>query len=203
MTTQAVPYPVIVTGDLSAPPGRWLWLVKWLLAIPHWFVLISLIIWAVLVWIFALFAILFTGKYPRGAFDYIVGVLRWCWRVSFYGYTVLGTDKYPPFSLDHDPSYPADLDIVYPEKLSRGLVLVKWWLLAIPHYFIVGIFNGSGDGGGLTCLLAVVGAIANLFTGKYPEDIFKLVVGLNRWSFRVYGYTALVTDAYPPFRLWD
>jgi hypothetical protein len=203
MTTQAVPYPVTVTGNLSAPPGRWLWLVKWLLAIPHWFVLVFLLLGAFFAWLIALFAILFTGKYPRGIFSYIVGVLRWCWRVSFYGYTVLGTDRYPPFSLDHDPDYPADLDVAYPEKLSHGLVLVKWWLLAIPHYVIVSIFNGSGDGGGLTFVLALVGAIATLFTGKYPEDIFKLAVGLNRWSFRVYGYVGLVTDKYPPFRLQD
>ena len=203
MNTAAISYPVTVRGDLSAPPGRWLWLVKWLLSIPHWIVLAVLAVIGFFAWLIALFAILFTGKYPRGLFNYNVGVLRWSWRVAFYGYAALGTDRYPPFSMDPDPDYPADLGVVYPETLSQGLVLVKWWLLAIPHYIIVGFFNGSSDGGGLTFFLALIGAIANLFTGKYPEDIFNLVVGMNRWSFRTYAYAVLTTDRYPPFRLWD
>jgi hypothetical protein len=111
---------------------------------------------------------------------------------------------YPPFSLKPDDDYPADLKIKYPKQLSRGLVLVKWWLLAIPHYIVVSIFQGSGEnGGGLVFILAIIAAIALLFTGKYPEDIFKLVVGMNRWTYRVAAYASLMTDQYPPFRLWD
>jgi hypothetical protein len=158
------------------------------------------------VWIIAFFAILFTAKYPKGLFEFSVGVLRWSWRVGFYSYQALGTDKYPPFSLDPDPDYPADLDVPYPERLSRGLVLVKWWLLAIPHWIIVGIFQGGyggRGGGGLISLLAIIAAIVLLFTGKYPESIFKLVIGFNRWSYRVFVYVSLLTDKYPPFRLWD
>jgi len=123
--------------------------------------------------------------------------------VGFYSYQALGTDRYPPFSLESDPDYPADLDIQYPEKLSRGLVLVKWWLLAIPHYIVIGIFMGGNSGGGLTFILAIFAAIVVLFTGKYPEDMFKLVVGMNRWSLRVGAYATLMRDEYPPFRLWD
>ena len=139
MNRAAVPYPVTVKGDLSIPPGRWVWLLKWLLFLPHFIILCFLYVgWFVAV-VIAFFAILFTGKYPRGLFDFNAGVMRWSWRVEFYSYYALGTDKYPPFSLAPDPGYPADLDIVYPERLSRGLALVKWWLLAIPHYIIISI----------------------------------------------------------------
>jgi hypothetical protein len=197
-------YPVSVEGNLSIPPSQGWWLLKWLLAIPHYVVLACLTVPFVVISIIAFFAILFTGRYPRGLFGFNEGVLRWSWRVSFYSYGVLGTDKYPPFSLEK-AKYPADLEIKYPRKLSRGLVLIKWWLLAIPHYAVVGMMQGSygGRGGGLNLVLVLIAAIALLFTGKYHKDIFKLVVGINRWSYRVAAYAALMTDEYPPFRLWD
>ena len=199
-------YPVSVKGELTEPPARGWWLIKWLLAIPHYIILFFLWIAFIVVAIIAFFAILFTAKYPRGLFDFNAGVLRWSWRVGFYSYEALGTDRYPPFTLK-SVDYPADLEIEYPERLSRGLVLIKWWLLAIPHYIIVGFFQGGGDGQkgapGLIFVLAIFAAVALLFTGKYPADIFKLVVGLNRWSYRVTAYASLMTDKYPPFRLWD
>ena len=99
---------------------------------------------------------------------------------------------------------PADLQVEYPENLSQGLVLVKWWLLAIPHLIIVSLFGGGGgESAGLVFILAIVAAVILLFIGKYPKDIFNLVIGMNRWSYRVYAYVALMTDEYPPFRLWD
>ena len=78
--------------------NRWLPLVKWLLAVPHYIVLFFLAIGAVVVVIIAWFAILFTGRYPRSLFDFVVGVLRWGNRVTAYAF-VLVTDQYPPFSL--------------------------------------------------------------------------------------------------------
>jgi hypothetical protein len=205
MAQQQASYPVSIRGELSQPPARGWWLLKWLLAIPHYIVLFFLWIAFIVVSIIAFFAILFTGKYPRGLFDFNSGVLRWTWRVGFYSYEALGTDKYPPFSLDPDDTYPADLQIEYPEKLSRGLVLVKWWLLAIPHYIILAMFQGGwkNGGGGLVFILVFFAAVALLFTGKYPASIFKLVVGMNRWSYRVAAYASLMTDRYPPFALWD
>jgi hypothetical protein len=216
MSTPPARHPVRIEGTLDPALSRWLWLVKWLLAIPHFVVLFFLFIAFFLLTIVALFAILFTGRYPRSIFDFNLGVLRWGWRVAFYSYGALGTDRYPPFTLGPEPDYPATIEVPYPEELSRGLVLVKWWLLAIPHYLLVGIFVGGGwwfssgswedegrGGGtpGLITLLVLFAGIALLFMARYPGGIFEFVMGLNRWVLRVVGYAALMTDAYPPFRL--
>ena len=114
MATDSQPYPVTLKEELTEPLSRWLWLVKWFLLIPHFIVLGFLWIAFVICWIIALFAILFTNRYPKGLFDFNVSVLRWSWRVGFYGYLALGTDKYPPFTLK-EGGYPADLSVVYPE----------------------------------------------------------------------------------------
>jgi hypothetical protein len=200
------PYPVTLIGELTMPLNRWKWLIKWLLAIPHIIVLAFLWVAFIIVWLIAFFAIVFTGRFPRGLFDFNVGVLRWNWRVEFYTYWALGTDKYPPFTLN-SVDYPADLQVEYPEKLSKGLVWIKWWLLAIPHYIVVSFFQPGGNRRnnslGLVNFLAIFAGFILLFTGKYPESIFKLVIGMNRWSYRVCAYAALMTDQYPPFRLWD
>ena len=95
----AVPtYPIRVEGKLDSELSRWLWLLKWLLAIPHYVVLFFLIIGAVVAIVIAWFAILITGRYPRPLFKYVVGVGRWSLRVNAYAF-LLVTDRYPPFSL--------------------------------------------------------------------------------------------------------
>jgi Domain of unknown function (DUF4389) len=190
---------VEVTGRLDSGLSRWLWLVKWILAIPHYVVLVAL--WASLLVtsVVAFVAILWRGHYPRRIFDFNVGVLRWSWRVSYYTCWVAGTDRYPPFTL-WEVDYPATLTVAYPGRLSRRLVLVKWWLLMIPHYLVVAIFVGA-SGFGLIGALTLIAVVALLATGRYPRGIYDLVLGLNRWVLRAAAYSALMTDEYPPFRL--
>lgn len=203
---------VTLTGHLDEP-GRWLWIVKPILIIPHVVVLIVLWIGVFFVSIAAFFSILFTRRYPRSLFDYTVGVLRWSWRVGFYSFSALGTDRYPPFRLTDPPGagdapdrYPADFDVAYAPELSRRLVLVKWWLLIIPHAVVLAIVLGSSTGGqgsapGLLYLLVAFAGLALLFTRRYPPGLYDLVLGLDRWVYRVMAYVLLLTDEYPPFRL--
>ena len=211
-------HPVLVRGRLEEPLSRWLWLVKWLLLIPHYIVLAFLFLAFALVTLVAFFAILFTGRYPRALFDFNLGVLRWSWRVSYYGYSALATDRYPPFSLAEIPDYPATLDIAYPQRLSRGLVLVKWWLLALPHYILLGLLVGGTSytvtsvtngqtitwtiaTGSVLSLLVFFAGVGLLFTARYPRGLYDFAMGVDRWVLRVTAYVALMTDGYPPFRL--
>jgi hypothetical protein len=207
-------YPLSVRAFFDQP-SRALWLVKWLLLIPHYIILAFLWLAFLVVTVIAFFAILFTTRYPKGLFDFNVGVLRWSWRVGYYGYTALATDRYPPFTLADVPDYPARLEIDYPQQLNRWLPLVKW-LLAVPQYIVVGALVGSGyvvassmENGRVVTYSApsligasvLIAAIALLFTARYPSGLYDLVVGINRWSYRLVVYVALMTDQYPPFRL--
>jgi hypothetical protein len=213
-------YPARLTGHVDPALSRWMWLVKWFLAIPHLIVLFFLWFALIVTSIVAWFAILFTARYPHSLFNFNVGVLRWSWRVSFYAFTAIGTDRYPPFTLART-DYPADFEVDYPDHLSRGLVLVKSWLLAIPHLLVVGVLAGSSRtwvaasdddfaGAGrysasgavsLLSLLAFIAGVILLFTGRYLRSLFDLLIGLNRWVYRVLAYIALMRDEYPPFRL--
>ena len=207
-------YPARLNGYLDPNLSRWMWLVKWFLAIPHCIVLFFLWFAFVVVTIVAWFAILFTGRFPRSLFNFNVGVIRWNWRVAFYAFSALGTDVYPPFTLART-DYPADFDVDYPDRLSRGLVLVKSWLLAIPHLLIIGVLTGTarswefrdgrwveqGVGISLLGLLVFIAGVILLFTGRYWPGLFELLLGLNRWIYRVIAYVGLMRDEYPPFHL--
>ncbi len=212
------PSPVHLQATLDQNLSRWLWLVKMFLAIPHFVILAVLGFAFVATTLIAGISILITGRYPRVLFDFTTGVMRWNWRVGFYVYAALGTDTYPPFTLGRT-DYPAELEVDYPERLSRGLVLVKSWLLALPHLIFVGLFlavimlypwdaTAAWQGhthpvGGYSVfnLLVVIAGALLLITGRYPRPLYEFLLGLNRWMYRVLAYVALMTDQYPPFRL--
>ena len=130
-------------------------------------------------------------KYPHWWFDFNLQLVRFTARVA--AYAALLTDVYP--STDEEQDVRLDLPAPDGATLSRWLPLVKW-LLAIPHYIVLAFLY-------LGVIVAVVIAwFAILFTGRYPWPLFTDVVGVGRWHVRVVAYAfALVTDAYPPFRL--
>jgi len=189
--TPATSYPVTYDVQYPGELSRWLPLVKWLLAIPHLVILYALGAAAGVVTFIAFFLILFTKRYPKELFDFVVNVNRWTENV--YAYVFLMRDEYPPFSWERG-RYPVTYEVAYPEELSRWLIFVKW-LLAIPHYIIM-LFLFIGQG-----LALFVAFFAILFTKKFPNSLFNFVVGADRWRVRVSAYTNLMRDEYPPFSM--
>lgn len=204
-------YPIRVEADLDPELSRWLWLVKMFLAIPHYVILAGLAAAFIVTTLIAGVAILVKGSYPRALFDFNVGVLRWNWRVGFYVYAGLGTDNYPPFSLERRADYPASFEVDYDPNPSRPLVLAKWFL-AVPHLVIVAVLMGdwfslqhpsqvATGAFSILNILVVTAGIFLLITSRYPRPLFELLLGLNRWVYRVLVYVAFMRDEYPPFRL--
>jgi hypothetical protein len=186
-------YPAAIQITYPTELNRWLPLVKWLLVIPHFIVLFFVAIGAFFVAIFAFFAVLFTGRWPRGAFDYMVGTLRWAYRVAAYYHLMV--DPYPPFSMADDPDYPVRLNIEYPEQMARWRPLVQW-LLAIPYLIVASVLYW------LTGILTIIAFFTVLFTKQIPRGVFDLMVPGLRWNLRGGAYAYFMTDRYPPF-VWE
>ena len=191
MAAQPQGYPLRYDVEYPEELSRWLIFVKWLLAIPHFLILYVLGAVVSVITFIAFFAILFTKKYPRGLFDFVVNVNRW--NANVLGYYGLLRDDYPPFSWEPG-QYPVTYEVDYPEELNRWLPLIKW-LLAFPHFIIL-------------LVLYIVAAVAwfiawfaILFTRRFPRGLFEFIVGVLRWQYRVSAYTNLLRDEYPPFSL--
>ena len=197
MATAAPAYPL--TLDLEAPleVARWRPLVHWLLVIPQAIVAGVLGQILQLLSLVSFFTILFTGRIPRELFDFMAMTLRYQWRVNSYAFFM--REPYPPFefgSKTEDPGTdPASLSLEYPETLSRGLIFVKSWLLAIPHYIVL-VFLGIG-----AMFVGVIAWFAVLITGRWPQGLRDYLVGVSRWAYRVEAYAFLMRDEYPPFSL--
>jgi len=186
----SAPYPVITEFDRQDEYSRLLPLVKWLLALPHWFVLAFIWIGAFFAVVASWFMVLFTGKYPAGIHGFVTGTYRWTTRVT--AYTMLMTDRYPPFSFDADDEYPARFDIAYTESIARWRPLVHW-LLVIPYAIVAGVLVW------LAYVVSFIAFFAILFTKKFPEGLFDFNVVAFRWQNRSSGYSLWMTEKYPPF----
>jgi hypothetical protein len=192
--TAAAAYPVHLDIDHQDEYSRFMPLVKWLLAIPHYIALIVLGIAALFVILISFFAVLFTGRFPRGLFDFLVGVHRWGLRVG--AYVLLMVDPYPPFSLDDDPNYPVRFTIDYPEQgVNRWRPLVHW-LLVIPYAIVAYLIMY------LLYILVFFAFFTILFTKRFPEGMFKIVRVALRWTARANAYEYWMVTRYPPF-VWD
>ncbi len=186
-------YPAAVEVSYPGELNRWLPLVKWLLAVPHYFVLTFVGIAAFFVLIYAWFVVIFTGRWPRGAFDFVVGTLRWGLRVVAYVY--LMTDAYPPFSLEDDPQYPVRVNVTYPEQHIDWWRPIVQWLLAIPYLIVAGVIYYVTLAGAFIAFFTV------LFTKEIPRGIFELMMPGLRWQLRGSAYAYFMTDEYPPW-IW-
>jgi hypothetical protein len=183
---EAAPYPVVFDAAYPERLSRLSTFFRLFLAIPLLIFTWALGWGAILpVWL----AILVRGRIPRWLFDFQVGVNRWLNRAL--GYTLLLTDRYPPFEGDWVISY----DVRYPERLARWKLLFWKVITAIPHFIIGGILLFT------VCIVTVIAWFFILFAGRYPRGLHQYVVGVVRWNVRVSAYVLSLTDEYPPFNL--
>lgn len=168
---------------------------KMILALPHFIVLVLLSFVVAVIGFVAWWAILFTGKYPRGMFDFVVNMQRWSHNVNSYEYML--RDEYPPFSGEAGKYAPVTYEVDYPDSLSRLLNNIPYLklILLIPHIIVL-LFLIIG-----WLVVYFIAWWAILFTGTYPLGLFNYTVGVTRWGARVGVYAAMMTDKYPPFSM--
>ena len=199
-------YPVRLEADYPESSSRILALLgvllifpKALLLLPHMIILVVLEIVNFVVVFIGYLAVLLTGRYPQGLFNFVLGVGRWNYRVDgwLYGFT----DRYPPFSLGAEENHPIRLTASYPESSSRLLALlgllffIPKVVLLLPHLIIL-YFLGT-----VSLVVVYLAFWAILFTGKYPRGLFNFAVGIERWRVRTDAWVLGLADSYPPLSL--
>jgi hypothetical protein len=190
--SDASPYPVQLTAVHQEQYRRFLPFFKWLLLLPHYIVLIVLLIISYVSVLVAAIPVLLFRRYPKGLFAFNAGVQRWATRVN--AYLFLMVDKYPPFSLRDKPDYPVRFTVEYPEHgIARWRPLFAW-LLALPVLLVAGVFQYY-----LVWILVVFAFVTILFTKRFPKGMFNLQLGVMRLSARATAYTLFMVDRYPPF----
>jgi len=167
----------------------------WLyIALPHGFILFFIGIWSAILTFVAFWVILFTGRYPESMYEFQVGYARWGIRLRARMINL--ADGYPAFGISAQDEN-VTFEMPYPEKLSRGLLLLRlffgWLYVGIPHGFML-FFRALA-----TFVIMFLAWWVVLFTGKYPSSFHAFVTGLIRWGVRVNLYMSFMTDDYPPF----
>jgi hypothetical protein len=198
-------YPVNVSYDRSASINR-LWgipiigqLVRWVLLIPHFFVLFLIAIVAALMMLVSWIPVLFLGRFPGWGYRWIGGLMAWWTRVN--AYSQLLTSTYPPFSLSGE-FYPISVRFDEGVRINRlwGIpllgILVRGILL-IPHFIVLMLI------GILVGILAMFMWVPVLILGRQADLMYTIVGGSTRWGFRVMAYLLLMVDRYPPFSLGE
>lgn len=200
-TTPTSDYPATLWAEKPEAPSRLLavllilFLLKVILLIPH-IIVVALyqLAAAIAAWI-GYWIVLFTGNLPPGFHSFILGSLRWNWRMSSWLYGLV--DAYPPFGSDAD--YPADADCAPPEEGNRLLAAARIFgigqLLLIPHLIVLWVL------GILVAFVFIITPWAVIFTGGYPQFAYEIFVGVARWQHRVSCFQFGLVDQYPPFRM--
>ena len=185
-------YPVRLEFEYPTQPSK-LTFVKWILAIPQFIVLGFVGIGAYFMFLYAWLSVLITERYPRNAYDFLVGTARWGTRLNAYLFFFV--EEYPPFSMDDIASYPARFEPPpYPgEQMPRAAALQP--ILAIPAYIFSAIVLYIGE------LFAFAAGIAIIFTGEYPRGMYDFAVSALRTQARTLAYVAMMTDQKVPFEL--
>ena len=206
MTTHVVAddsdYPANVSLDRSPTNSRlfavlYLVGVKHLLGFPHGVILVVYGVAALIMGWIAQWIVLLTGSYPRGFVEFMRGYFQWSFRLNAWIYGL--TDSYPPFTQQDAVGFAAQAEASVADSSSRLLAVTRivgiQFLLLIPHLVALAVLAV------LQGLMVFISAIAIIFTGRYPEAFFDIVLGVERWIFRVNMYALGLVDRYPPFRM--
>jgi hypothetical protein len=187
-----MPYPVTFEVDYVESRNRLTAFFRTILAIPLFILFYVYAIGGACAVVIAWFAIVFTGRYPVGLYNFVAGTNRYLARMT--AYTALLTDEYPSFGLDDDPNYPVRMRFAGPlPQYSRAKTFFRG-LLSIPitiMRYVLGILLNVG---------ALAAWFVIVFTGKMPRGLFDMMVLANSYTARSDAYLYLLTETYPPFQ---